>query len=156
MPEGAANQPLPATTFNPPIGASLPGARVSFAVIGSPASSVAVTASGDRFPEEVFLLGCGRSVDAGVIRCAERGRQLLVMHTGVLTGACLDFRREQAEDEAVFVRAPDRAVTPQKTGAGAFLAAKAAGTVEQARREPLEADRDFPKLAIGGWRRHDQ
>ena len=142
----AANQPLPATTLDPPIGTSLPGARVSFAVIGSPASSVAVTASGESFLRRSFCSGvAGASMD--VIRC-QRGRQLLVMDTGVLTGACLDFRREQAEDEAVFVRAPDRAVTPQEIGAGAFLAAKAAGTVEQARREPLEADRDFPKLAI--------
>ena len=149
MPEGrAANQPLAATTFNPPIGASLPGARVSFAVIGSPASSVAVTASGESFLRRFFLLGRGRGVDAGVIRRAERGRQLLVMDAGILTGACRDFRREQAEDEAVLVRAPDRAVTPQETGAGAFLAAEAAGAVEQARREPFEADGDFPKLAI--------
>ena len=43
---GAANQPFPAMTLRPPIGASLPGARVSFAVIGSPARVVADTASG--------------------------------------------------------------------------------------------------------------
>jgi hypothetical protein len=44
----AANQPLRGTTFNPPIGASLPGALVNSAVIGSPASVDAVTASGDN------------------------------------------------------------------------------------------------------------
>ena len=43
----AANQPLAATTFRPPIGALLPGARVSFAVIGSPARVDSLTASGD-------------------------------------------------------------------------------------------------------------
>jgi len=37
VPEGrAANQPLAATTFRPPIGASLPGAFVSLATIDSP------------------------------------------------------------------------------------------------------------------------
>ena len=42
VPEGrAANQPLAVTTFRPPMGASLPGARVSLAVIGSPASVAA-------------------------------------------------------------------------------------------------------------------
>ena len=66
VPEGrAANQPLVETTFSPPIGASFPGARVSFAVIGSPASSVAVTASGESFLSR-FLLGRGGSVDAGI------------------------------------------------------------------------------------------
>ena len=45
MPDGrAANQPDPATTLSPPIGAPFPGAVVSAAVIGSPASSVAATA----------------------------------------------------------------------------------------------------------------
>ena len=55
VPEGrAANQPLGATTLSPPIGASLPGARVSVAVMGSPASCDAVTAAGDSFPSRVF------------------------------------------------------------------------------------------------------
>ena len=58
VPEGrAANQPLVETTFSPPIGASFPGARVSFAVIGSPASSVAVTASGESFLSRFFCSG---------------------------------------------------------------------------------------------------
>jgi hypothetical protein len=50
----AANQRLTETTFKPPIDALLPGARVSFAVIASPASSVAVTASGESFLSEFF------------------------------------------------------------------------------------------------------
>ena len=46
MPDGrAANQADSVVTLSPPIGASFPGAVVSFAVIGSPASSVAVTAT---------------------------------------------------------------------------------------------------------------
>ena len=58
VPEGrAANQPLVETTFNPPMGALLPRARVSFAVIGSPASSVAVTASGESFLRRLFCSG---------------------------------------------------------------------------------------------------
>ena len=58
VPEGrAANQPLTETTFKPPIDALLPGARVSFAVIASPASSVAVTASGESFLSEFFCSG---------------------------------------------------------------------------------------------------
>src|ERR1700740_1586067 len=58
VPEGRpANQPLAETTFKPPIEASLPGARVSFAVIGSPASSVAVTDSGEGFLAMFFCSG---------------------------------------------------------------------------------------------------
>jgi len=44
VPEGrAANQALRVQTFRPPMAAPLPGAAVSLAVIGSPASSVALT-----------------------------------------------------------------------------------------------------------------
>ena len=58
VPEGrAANQPLAVTTFRPPIGASLPGARVSLAVIGSPASVDALTASGESFASRAFCSG---------------------------------------------------------------------------------------------------
>ena len=50
----AANQAFSVVTLRPPIGASLPAARVSLAVIGSPASSVAVTASGESLPSAAF------------------------------------------------------------------------------------------------------
>src|SRR6476619_3594639 len=70
------------------------------------------------------------------------------MYAGILSGACSDFGGEQTEDEAVFVGAPDRAIVPEETSAGAFLAAEATGAVEEARCKPFEADRHFPKLAI--------
>ena len=58
VPEGrAANQPLAATTFRPPIGASLPGARVSLAVIGSPARRDSLTASGESLCSLAFCSG---------------------------------------------------------------------------------------------------
>ena len=55
MPDGrAANQPDPATTLSPPIGAPFPGAVVSAALIGSPASSVAATCSGESLASASF------------------------------------------------------------------------------------------------------
>ena len=58
MPDGrAANQPLSVTTFRPPIAAPLPGASVSRCVIGSPASSVAVTSFAESLPS--FALSAG-------------------------------------------------------------------------------------------------
>jgi hypothetical protein len=58
VPEGrAANQPFSATTFRPPIGAPFPGARVSLAVTGSPASVVAETDSGESFWSRAFSSG---------------------------------------------------------------------------------------------------
>ena len=58
VPDGrAANQPVRATTFSPPIGAPSPGALVSLAVIASPASCVASTASGESFPSLAFSAG---------------------------------------------------------------------------------------------------
>jgi len=44
-------------TFKPPIGASLPGARVSLAEIGSPASCVSLTASGASCSSRAFCSG---------------------------------------------------------------------------------------------------
>jgi hypothetical protein len=77
VPDGrAANQPFSVTTFRPPIGASLPGARVSLAVIGSPASSVAVTCSGESLPSAAFCSRVAGRVDAGVGGLAEALGQL--------------------------------------------------------------------------------
>jgi hypothetical protein len=67
VPEGrAANQPLVETTFSPPIAASFPGARVSFAVIGSPCEFCGCDGFGREFLKQVLLLGRGGSVDAGI------------------------------------------------------------------------------------------
>ena len=58
MPDGrAANQPFSVTTLSPPIGAPLPGAVVSLAVIGSPASSRAATADGESRFRIAFCAG---------------------------------------------------------------------------------------------------
>ena len=85
VPDGrAANQPLAVTTFSPPMAASLPGARVSLAVIGSPASSLAVTASGDSFFSSRLLLRRRRRVDPRVVRRPELRRQLAVVLARVL------------------------------------------------------------------------
>ena len=55
VPDGrAANQPFAVQTFNPPMSALLPGARVSFAVMASPASVLAMTASGVSFLNAFF------------------------------------------------------------------------------------------------------
>ena len=58
VPDGrAANQALAVVTFKPPIGALLPGARVSLATIGSPAIVSALTASGESFSKRAFCSG---------------------------------------------------------------------------------------------------
>ena len=58
VPDGrAANHPFCVTTFRPPMLALLPGALVSLAVILSPASSVAVTASAVSFLNAAFCSG---------------------------------------------------------------------------------------------------
>ena len=58
VPDGrAANQPASVVTFRPPIGASFPGALVSFAVTASPASAAAVTEAGVSFLNAAFCSG---------------------------------------------------------------------------------------------------
>ena len=55
MPDGrAANQPDAVTTLSPPMGAPLPGAVVSAAMIFSPASSSAATCEGESSASAAF------------------------------------------------------------------------------------------------------
>ena len=84
VPDGrAANQPLSAITFIPPIGASLPGAWVRMRWIFSPASSVQRTCCGESFASSCLLRRRGRRLDAVVDRLAELARQLAVDLAGI-------------------------------------------------------------------------
>src|ERR1700676_2995031 len=69
------------------------------------------------------------------------------MHAWILARACGDFNREQAKGGHVFVRASRRTVAPEETGARAFLATEATGSVEEPGCKPFEADGLFPKPA---------
>ena len=58
VPEGrAANQPFFATTLRPPMAAPLPGAWLRIWVIGSPASSLLWTCSGESLASLAFCSG---------------------------------------------------------------------------------------------------
>ena len=58
VPDGrAANQPRAVVTLSPPIAAPLPGAVVSLASIGSPASVAAATDAGESFASRAFCSG---------------------------------------------------------------------------------------------------
>ena len=82
---------------------------------------------GDRFRREFleggFLGGRGRRVNARVVRRAEGGGQFAEMLARILAGARSDFSGQKAEQDAVFVRGPDRAIVPEETRPGALLAA---------------------------------
>ncbi len=125
------------------MGASLPGARVSLAVIGSPARPDALTLDGSSFCKPGLLLGGRRGIDPGVQRRPVLGRDVAVVLAGILAGAGEDLRGQQVEDRAILVGRPDGAVSSQEAGAGAFFAAEAERPVDQSRGEPLEADRDL-------------
>ena len=88
MPEGrAANQPLAVATFKPPMAALLPGACVSLAVIGSPASVGRLDWLGRQILQHRFLLRRRGGVDARVVGGAELGGQFAVMFAGIFAGA---------------------------------------------------------------------
>src|SRR5215469_5577422 len=100
VPEGrAANQPLAAETLTPPRGAPFAGAAVRICSIFSPASSVDCTCCADSFDSSFFCSGV-----AGASR----------RHLG----------RQQAGDQTVLVRGPDRAGETQKRGSCALLTDK--------------------------------
>ena len=111
-----------------------PGARVSLAVIGSPASSVAVDGLGGELAERRLLLPARRGVDARVGRLAEVVGQLAVCSfDGDRPVTAWISRGQQRQQDAVLVRRPHAAVPAQERGAGGLLAAEADRPVEQAR-----------------------
>ena len=63
VPDGrAANQPLAQVTLMPPIGASLPGARLSTLSIFSPASVVCFISCGESLASRDFCAGLAGAV----------------------------------------------------------------------------------------------
>jgi hypothetical protein len=98
--------------------------------------------------QAALLLAWRGGVDAVGVRRAEFGRQRAVVHARVLAGARGDLGGQQRSGDAVLVGTPCAAVATQQRGTGAFLAAEAQAAVQQARREPLEADRRLQHRAV--------
>ena len=125
VPEGrAANQPLAVTTLRPPIGAPLPGAAVSLAVIGSPASAQSQPPRATAFPVSPSARASPARRCACSTACRTR-RSVAVVLARVLARARGDLRGEEVRHQPVLIRRPDRAVAPQERRSRAFLAAEA-------------------------------
>src|SRR5215471_18408503 len=123
VPEGrAANQPFAVTTLRPPMAALFPGARVSFAVISSPARRDSLTSSGDNASNFAFWAGL-----AG---------QFTEVLAGITARTRGNLRSEQPEDRPVFVGGPYGSITAQETRPGALLAAKTKGPFKQPFHKP--------------------
>jgi hypothetical protein len=79
VPEGrAANQPLAATTFNPPMAAPLPGAWVRAALDFFAGQFCELILAGGQFGQGGFLGRLSQGIDARVDRVAELIGQFLV------------------------------------------------------------------------------
>ena len=102
---------------------------------------------GQLLKSGLLLRRAGR-VNPSVERAAQLAGQVMVMSPHVKARAGFDFRRKQAEDQAILLRHPSRAVAAQEARARAFLAAEAERAVMQAGREVLEAHRHFAELAV--------
>ncbi len=96
-------------------------------------------------PQQFFLPGRGRRLDAVVQRLTELAREVVVDLAGIAAHPRGDLRRQQRRNDAILVRRPDGAVQTRKRGARALLPAKAQRTIEQAIDEPLEAHGDLKK-----------
>ena len=117
------------------------------AVIGSPASSVAVTAEASSLASLAFcsrLAGASTRAYAGA-PCS-RG-QLGVQLARRLAGHRLDLAGQQGEQDAVLVGGPGAAVEGEERCAGRLLAAEADLAGAQPGHEPLEADRHLDQRA---------
>ena len=127
----AANQPVPLTTFKPPMGALFPGARVKFGGDGVADESVdAVTASEVSLPELCLLLGRCRSINARVVRRTKLRAKLAIVLSRIFAGSGGDFCRQQIHYRTVFVGGPNGAIAPQETRSGTFFSAKTTRAVE--------------------------
>ena len=152
MPEGrAANQAFSVVTFSPPIGgvvAGRPGQLGGDRLAGELGGGDIV---GRELAQRRLLLAGGRRVDAGVGGLAEVVGELPVQLRGGPARHGLDLTGQQRQQDAVLVRRPDAAVAAEERRTGGLLAAEADRSVEQARDEPLEADRhlDQPAAEVG-------
>src|ERR1039458_8700747 len=66
----------------------------------------------------------------------------------IFAGTGGDFSGQQVHDQTVLVGGPHSAVAQQEACTCAFFSAEAERTVEQSRREPLEAYRSFAQPAV--------
>src|SRR5262249_17117933 len=128
-------------TLRPPIGASLPGALVRRAVIGSPASVDAFT-SADGSPRGRLFCGGGARVDLFIGWWPEFFSELGVVLARVATRACGYLRGEQVGNQPVFVRGPHGAIAPEEAGPRTFFAAETDRALDESLDEPFESDRD--------------
>ncbi len=94
-----------------------------------------------------FLFGCGGGVDPFIIVCSKLLDESLIMLRGILACGCRDFRREEGENDAVFVRRPAVAVETQEGGSRAFFAAETDGFRAQAGHKPFETNGNFTNFA---------
>ena len=126
--------------------APFPGAAVSFASIGSPASSHARSGRG-RAPPALLLLGRGRGIDPLIEGLAQIPRQRIIglaripPVSAVISAAS---RPRISPSLSVVQTEPSRA---QEGCARALLAAEAERAVNQPVDEPFEAHRHLDELA---------
>src|SRR4051795_3280486 len=97
--------------------------------------------------QDVFLRRGRGDVDARVMGHAELGGEVVEELARIAAGLGHDLGREQAEDDAVLVGRPHRAVAAQERGACTLLAAEAEAAREETIDEPFEADRRLNELA---------
>ena len=137
-----------ATTLMPPMAPSLPGARLSTLRIGSPASSVLRTCSGDRLRRACASARASPGRRRGRRprrRSRAPGRDRAGRASRPVRAVISADSRAAAMPSLSVVHT--RAVAAQERRAGAFLAAEAQRAVEQAVDEPLEADRHLVEPA---------
>src|SRR5262249_54111863 len=94
-----------------------------------------------------LLLARCRRVDASVVRRSELSGQLAVVLAGILAGPRRDLGGEEVHDGPVFVRGPNCAIEAEKARAGAFFAAEATRSIQEALDEPLESDGNLDEPA---------
>src|SRR4051812_8279376 len=97
--------------------------------------------------QDVLLRRGGGDVDARVMGHAELGSEVVEELARIAAGLRHDLGREQAEDDAVLVGGPHRAVAAQERGACTLLAAETEAAREETVDKPFEADRGLDQLA---------
>src|SRR6266404_8500814 len=102
---------------------------------------------GRELLQNILLLCRRRCIDPLVEEFTQFMGEVVVNLAGITTGPCGHLGGQQAEDQPVLVRRPDRPIEAQERCPGAFLAAEADRAVEQTIDEPFEADRHLDQFA---------
>ena len=147
VPDGcAANHPFLATTFNPPMGASLPGAWLKNSLNGFAGQLCKPYLVAREPRQQLFLLRGGGRFIAIVETLTELACQLTIEFACIATRCARSFPPRATPGPCRFIRRPHAAIQTNERRTRVLLSGKTKRAVEQPIHKPFEANRHLVEL----------